>query len=83
MYDEKNNPTYQHPQTGKAERIWHPNGPPDTVNPYAEAAQPEIYLGELGAVLKEVYDYVRQEEQFKDGVMPEVPPKREWLRWDL
>ncbi|KAK4549134.1 hypothetical protein LTR36_007591 [Oleoguttula mirabilis] len=82
MYDEHNNPTYGNPQTGKMERIWHANGPPETPNAYAEAP-PELYVGELGALLKEVYDYVRQDEQFKDGVMPEIPPKREWLRWDL
>lgn len=82
MYDEQHNPTYRHPQTGKMERIWHPNGPPEMPNPYAEAP-PELYMGDLGVLLKEVYDYVRQQEQFKDGVMPEIPPKREWLRWDV
>ncbi|KAK5126252.1 hypothetical protein LTR85_010487 [Meristemomyces frigidus] len=82
MYDEQNNPTYDNPQTGKMERIWHPNGPPEIPNAYAEAP-PELYMGELGVLLRDVYDYVRQEEQFKDGIMPEIPPKREWLRWDL
>ncbi|OTA37373.1 hypothetical protein BTJ68_03067 [Hortaea werneckii EXF-2000] len=82
LYDEQNQPTIQNPQTGKAERIWHPNGPPQNPNPYAEAP-PEKYMGELGAVLKEVYDYVNETGTFKDGLMPEIPPKREWMRWDL
>ena len=82
MYDDDRLPTYQHPQTGNMERIWHPNGPPEVPNLCAEAA-PEMYLGELGAVLKDLYEYVGQTGQFKDGVVPEVPPKREWLHWDL
>ncbi|KAI6867598.1 hypothetical protein KC318_g19037, partial [Hortaea werneckii] len=82
LYDEQNHPTIQNSQTGKAERIWHPDGPPQNSNPYAEAP-PEKYAGELGGVLKEVYDYVNETGAFKDGLMPEIPPKREWIRWDL
>jgi len=83
MYDEKNNPTYLNPQTRKPERIWHPDGPPQTANAYAEAP-PEVYsLGDLAGMLKQVYDYVNETEQFKEGIMPEIPPKTEWLRWDL
>ncbi|KAI7542377.1 hypothetical protein KC316_g15305 [Hortaea werneckii] len=82
LYDEQNHPTIQNPQTGKSERIWHPDGPPQNPNPYAEAP-PEKYTGELAAVLKEVYDYVNETGTFKDGLMPEIPPKREWIRWDL
>ncbi|KAK4960272.1 hypothetical protein LTR10_003166 [Elasticomyces elasticus] len=74
-------PYFTNGQTGKQERVWHPDGAPDRPNPYAEA-EPEIYVGDLGAVLKEVYDYVNQKEEFKD-LVPEVPPKREWVRWDL
>ncbi|KAK0269478.1 hypothetical protein LTR35_014774 [Friedmanniomyces endolithicus] len=74
-------PYYTNPQTKKPERIWHPDGIPNLPNPYAEA-EPEIYLGDLGKVLKEVYGYVIEREEFGD-LMPEVPPKREWVRWDL
>ncbi|KAK1065554.1 hypothetical protein LTR33_011807 [Friedmanniomyces endolithicus] len=74
-------PYYTNPQTRKQERIWHPDGIPDRPNPYAEA-EPDIYLGDLGKVLKEVYENVMEREEFGD-VVPEVPPKREWVRWDL
>lgn len=73
-------PYYHNPETGKSERIWHPDGPPQA-NKYAEA-ESEVYLGDLGPLLKEVYDYVRENGDFKD-IVPEIPPKREWIRWDL
>ncbi|KAF2864240.1 hypothetical protein K470DRAFT_254563 [Piedraia hortae CBS 480.64] len=72
----------QNPQTGKQERIWHPNGPPTTGHKYAEAA-PETYDGPIGSLLKSAYEYARETGWFKDGVMPEIPPKREWVAWDL
>ncbi|KAK0934518.1 hypothetical protein LTR29_013928 [Friedmanniomyces endolithicus] len=74
-------PYYTNPQTGKQERIWHSDGIPDRPNPCAEA-EPEVYLGDLGKVLKEVYEFVMEKQEFVD-VVPEVPPKREWVRWDL
>ncbi|EMD00048.1 hypothetical protein BAUCODRAFT_30495 [Baudoinia panamericana UAMH 10762] len=83
-YDREENPPvpfFRNPQTGKRERIWHPDGPPDRPNEYAESA-PEVYSGDIGAILKGVYDHVRDNEAFKDMV-PEIPPKREWIRWDL
>lgn len=57
-----------------------PDGPPGP-NPDVESP-PETYEA-LGAALKQVYDYVRETGNFKDGVMPEVPPKREWVNWEL
>ncbi|TKA27942.1 hypothetical protein B0A50_04007 [Salinomyces thailandicus] len=81
-YDEANNPSFLNPSTRKSERIWHPNGPPLNANPYAEAP-PEVYTTELVAMLKEAYDHVSETGTFKDGIMPEIPPKREWVRWDL
>jgi nucleoporin NUP42 len=74
-------PYYQNTQTGKKERIWLPNGPADRPNPYTEAP-PEVYQSELGALLKQVYDYVREKGDFED-LVPEIPPKREWISWDL
>jgi hypothetical protein len=26
---------------------------------------------------------VRESGTFKDGLVPEVPPKREWVNWEL
>lgn len=65
---------------GKQERIWMPDGAPGP-NPDVEAP-PEVYEA-LGSALKQVYDYVRDAGSFKDGIIPEVPPKREWVSWDL
>ncbi|KAK3700208.1 hypothetical protein LTR37_016087 [Vermiconidia calcicola] len=77
---EGNLPFYNNPNTGKKERIWMPDGAPGP-NPDVEVA-PETYEA-LGAVIKQVYDYMRQNGTFKDGVVPEVPPKREWVDWNL
>ncbi|KAK5113512.1 hypothetical protein LTR62_003381 [Meristemomyces frigidus] len=74
-------PTYINPRTRKEEKIWFPDGPPERPNPYAEAAQ-EAYEGDVGKLLKQVYDMVREKEEFED-IVPELPPKREWVRWDL
>ncbi|KAK5159292.1 hypothetical protein LTS14_002434 [Recurvomyces mirabilis] len=74
-------PFYQDPQTGKPERIWLPDGPPDRPNPYSQAP-PQAYEGDVGKLLKQVYDFVRDREEFSD-IIPEMPPQREWLRWDL
>lgn len=62
---------------GKLERIWHPNGPPPP-NPDIEDP-PGMY----NAVLEAAYAFVRETGTFKDGIMPEVPPKREWIRYDV
>ena len=29
--------------------------------------------------MKDVYEFVQQTGQFRDGIMPEIPPKREWI----
>lgn len=73
-------PVYHNPTTNKLERIWHPDGTPARPNPDAEATA-EAYEGD--GVLKEAYDYVLENGQFKDGVMPEIPPKREWVSFNL
>ncbi|KAK3708136.1 hypothetical protein LTR37_011640 [Vermiconidia calcicola] len=73
-------PFYNNPNTGKKERIWMPDGAPGP-NPDVETA-PGTYEA-LGAVIKQVYDYMRENGTFKDGIVPEVPPKREWVDWNL
>jgi nucleoporin NUP42 len=88
-YDEHRNPFYVVSQGGplgeRVERIWHPDGPPQRQpeKPNYAEAPPQVYESELGAVLKELYQYVREKEEFKDGLVPEIPPKAEWVRWDL
>ncbi|KAH9819850.1 nucleoporin AMO1, partial [Teratosphaeria destructans] len=69
-------------QKETSERIWHPDGPPERESEDA-LDKAELYTGDLGAVLKELYEYVRETGEFKDGIVPEIPPKREWVRWDL
>ena len=78
--DKKEYPFYHNPSTNKLERIWLPEGPPGP-NPDVEAS-PETYEV-LGAALKQLYDFVRDSGTFKDGLVPEVPPKREWVNWEL
>jgi nucleoporin NUP42 len=62
---------------GTWEKIWFPDGPP----PYYSATEldDKAYTEDT----KEVYLYLREKGSFKDGVMPLVPPKREWCLWDF
>jgi nucleoporin NUP42 len=78
--DKKEYPFYHNPSTNKLERIWLPDGPPGP-NPDVEAS-PQTYEA-LGEALKQLYDFVRDSGTFKDGLVPEVPPKREWVNWEL
>jgi nucleoporin NUP42 len=59
------------------ERIWFPEGPPQ-LNKDTEM-EDSAYDEET----KAAYMYVRQHGKFKDGVMPLLPPKREWVLWDF
>lgn len=68
---------------GKQERIWFPEGPPGP-NPDVEATPPDIYNDERVAnVLSEIYSYVKEHGTFKDGLVPEIPPKRDWVSFDV
>ncbi|SMQ55291.1 unnamed protein product [Zymoseptoria tritici ST99CH_3D7] len=79
---EKKVPFIIDPQTNAKQRIWFLEGPPTGAAPMTEAP-PEAYEGEQGIKLKELYDHVRTTGTFKDGFMPEIPPKREWVSFDL
>ncbi|KAK4226305.1 nucleoporin AMO1 [Podospora fimiseda] len=64
---------------GSMMRIWMPNGAP----PYTketEADDPSVY--EDPAVQQQWAGFL-QTGEFEDGMMPEVPPKREWCSWDF
>ncbi|KAF2501689.1 hypothetical protein BU16DRAFT_522599 [Lophium mytilinum] len=63
------------------QRIWFPDGPPPP-NPWAEG-RPEEYEGENGAKVAQAYQFSSEHGYYKDGIMPSVPPKREWISWDL
>ncbi|KAK5151344.1 hypothetical protein LTR04_006615 [Oleoguttula sp. CCFEE 6159] len=70
-------PHYQRADGGGVERIWFPNGPPPP-NPFTE-----LPADSYNDVLKEAYAFVSANGAFKDGIMPEIAPKREWVRWDI
>lgn len=64
---------------GSTVRIWMPNGaPPYTTQ--TEAADPQKY--EDPGVMRQWLAFV-QTGRFEGGVMPEVPPKREFCMWDF
>lgn len=71
------------PTATKYVRVWFPDGTPQQTVPTSEAADLSVYLGPLGDVLKEIYDYARVEGKFKDGIMPEIPPKQEWRGFEI
>ncbi|KAI4161075.1 MAG: hypothetical protein LQ342_005238 [Letrouitia transgressa] len=62
---------------GGRARIFFPDGPP-VLNKTQELPD-EMY----SAATKEAYQYVMQHGTFKDGVVPELPPKRAWCTWDF
>ncbi|THW91887.1 hypothetical protein D6D15_03575 [Aureobasidium pullulans] len=62
---------------GNMERIWHPEG---NAAFRAEMEAPaEAYTTEHEAA----YKFMAEQGTFKDGIMPEIPPKCEWIRWDV
>lgn len=62
---------------GSVTRIWNPDGPPayykDTEAP------PEAY----DATTRAAYEVFVNTGKFQGGIMPEVPPLREWCTWDF
>ena len=62
---------------GDWRRIWFPDRPPvftKTVDLPDEA---------YDEATKENYRYLKQTGTFKDGIMPALPPKREWCSWNF
>ena len=62
---------------GDWQRIWFPSGPPTftkTVDLPDEA---------YDEATKENYKQLKQTGTFKDGIMPALPPKREWCSWNF
>ena len=62
---------------GILEKIWFPDGPPS--NNKDTQLPDEAYDG----MTVEAYMYMREHKAFKDGIMPDKPPKREWCSWDF
>ncbi len=59
------------------QRIWFPDGPPVFTK---TADLPDEAYDEA---TKEDYRHLKQTGAFKDGIMPALPPKREWCSWDF
>ena len=62
---------------GAWEKIWFPDGPP------VFNKMPDVALEEYDEESKESYKYMMEHGEFKDGVMPLLPPRREWCSWDF
>ena len=62
---------------GTWEKIWFPDGPPAYYG--ATELDDDAYTEDI----KQAYLHVRETSSFKDGIMPLLPPKREWCLWDF
>jgi len=73
-------PCYQHPDDRETwVRIFFPNGPPDAATLRDSQGKPEEYTQEV----TESYQFFLENGYFKDGVIPSVPPKTEWVSFDF
>ncbi|OIW26718.1 hypothetical protein CONLIGDRAFT_683672 [Coniochaeta ligniaria NRRL 30616] len=64
---------------GSLAKVWFPDGAPG-YTPDTEAADQSLYQKQ--EVVDSWKTFVAH-GQFVDGVMPEVPPRREWCAWDF
>ena len=71
-----NEPCYKRPD-GSWEKVWFPNGAP------VFNKTPELPLEMYDEGTKENYMFLREKGSFRGGVMPDLPPRREWCRWDF
>lgn len=62
---------------GFLEKIWFPNGPP------VFKKTSELPVEAYDEATKENYKYLREHGAFKDGIMPDLPPRREWCSWNF
>lgn len=73
-------PCYLHPQDRQTfVRIHFPDGPPEPASLRDAQGKPEEYTAEVN----EQYEYFFSNGYFKDGVIPPVPPKSEWVSFDF
>jgi nucleoporin NUP42 len=69
---------------GAPEHLWFPTGPPPAKSDTQLAEEDVFYSGQLGKELQAIYEAVATGQgAFVGGVMPEVPPRREWVRFDI
>lgn len=75
-----NAPCYLHPQDNKTYvRINFPDGPPDDATLRDSQGKPEEYTPEV----EEAYKYFLEHGHFKDGVIPSVPPRKDFISFDF
>ena len=77
---ENNYPCYLHPKDNKTlVRINFPNGAPDPSTFRQSQGKEEDYTPEI----TEAYQYFLKNGKFKDGIVPAVPPRKEWIGFDF
>ncbi|KAL2072350.1 hypothetical protein VTL71DRAFT_11693 [Oculimacula yallundae] len=64
-------------QDGNWERIWFPDGPPI----FNKDTQMEESM--YDEKIKAEYLHAKQTGSFQNGIMPLLPPRREWCHWDF
>lgn len=75
-----NQPCYLHPQDNKTwTRINFPNGPPDAASLRDSQAKESDYTPEVAAQ----YEHFLQHGRFENGVIPTVPPKKDWISFNF
>ncbi|GAD98787.1 conserved hypothetical protein [Paecilomyces variotii No. 5] len=73
-------PCYLHPDDRETYvHIFFPEGPPDQASLRDAQGKPEEYTPEV----TEQYEFFIKNGFFKDGVIPSVPPKTEWVSFDF
>ncbi|OKP15091.1 Nucleoporin AMO1 [Penicillium subrubescens] len=73
-------PCYLHPQDNKTwVRINFPDGPPDDASLRDSQGKPEDYTPEI----EEMYKFFLENGYFKDGVIPSVPPRKDFISYDF
>ena len=75
--EEKAVPVVQAPNGGIA-KVWNPDGPPP-FNPDTEAEKESEYT----APVLQQWGQFANTGTFAGGMIPEVPPKREYCNWDF
>ncbi|KAK0611328.1 hypothetical protein B0T14DRAFT_325806 [Immersiella caudata] len=71
-------PVIRNPDNSVA-KIWFPDGPP-AYTPDTEAADPSAYNDPM---VQQRWKTFMETGMFEGGLMPEVPPKREFCAWDF
>ena len=64
-------------KSGSWEKVWFPDGAP-TYN-----KTPDVAQDDYDEETKENYRHMMNHGEFKDGIMPLLPPRREWSNWDF